>query len=214
MSKTQFQGIDVSKWNGAIQWDKVKPQIDFAILRIGYGAGNIDPMFKTYAASCNALEIPIGGYWFSYAYTEAMAIREADYAIDYIQFYHPEYPIFFDFEYDSETYAMKHGVAAKDCKSLYNRLIHAFCKRVEERGYYASNYCNKDYFNRITAQNLDKFDIWFADYSQSHNTIKHNLCQYTSRGKVSGIPGFVDMNVSNRNYPEIIKKAGLNKYVP
>ena len=72
------KGIDVSRWQGTIDWEKVKADgVEFAMLRAGYGQGNIDAQFERNAGECTRLGIPFGVYWFSYAYTPAMARREA-----------------------------------------------------------------------------------------------------------------------------------------
>ena len=72
------KGIDVSKWQGSVDWQAVKDDgIEFAMLRAGYGQGNIDPQFERNASECTRLGIPFGVYWFSYAYTPEMARREA-----------------------------------------------------------------------------------------------------------------------------------------
>lgn len=212
-NKTQWYGIDVSKWNKSIKWDRVKDYIDFAIIRAGYGKNHIDPKFHENAIACTNYEIPFGIYWFSYALTPEEAKAEANFAVDATANYHLDYPIFYDFEYDSQNNAKRcRGLELSD--SEYNALVRAFCKQVEKRGFYASNYVNKDYFARLDAQTKDKYDVWFADYQCKKESILHNLCQYTSRGKMPGISGYVDLNTSNRDYPGIIAKAKLNRYTP
>ena len=76
---TTYKGIDVSKWQGVIDWEKVKADgVEFAILRAGYGQSGIDEQFERNAQECTRLGIPFGVYWFSYAYTTALAEREAE----------------------------------------------------------------------------------------------------------------------------------------
>ena len=107
---TQKKGIDVSVWQGEINWATVKPNIDFAILRAGYGKNNIDEQFVRNANECSRLGIPFGVYWFSYALNEQQAKKEADYVCNVVAKYKLSYPICYDFEYDSTNYANKNGV--------------------------------------------------------------------------------------------------------
>lgn len=102
-----YNGIDVSKWQGKINWSKAKKYIDFAIIRAGYGKGNVDEYANYNIEQCEKYKIPYGLYWFSYAYNKDMAEREADYLLRVIGYHKPEYPLYFDFEYDSVDYAKK-----------------------------------------------------------------------------------------------------------
>lgn len=198
-----LKGIDVSKHQGAIRWDLVKPQIDFAMLRAGYGKGNIDSFFDVNAINCNNLKIPIGAYWFSYAYSEEMARNEAKFCINIIKAHKIEYPVCFDFEYDSEKYARKNGVTVT--AALMNKMATAFLSEIEKAGYYAMNYTNIDYLNRGFSQLTGKYDTWLAQWNVKEPTKKCGIWQYSDNGKVSGINGRVDMNYSYYNYKEVIK---------
>lgn len=188
--------IDVSKWQGAINFKKVKSAgIDGVVIRAGYGKGNNDPKFKDYIEGAIAAGIEyIGIYWFSYAYTVDMARREAQYCNDVISGYknHINLPVFFDWEYDSMNYAHKVGVYPK--KTLITDMNIAFCQRIKELGYEPGYYLNLDYSrNYIDVSRLTEFKKWFAYYSSTKQTNCY-LWQYTSSGKVSGISGNVDMN--------------------
>lgn len=198
-----LKGIDVSKHQGAIRWDLVKPQIDFAMLRAGYGKGNIDAFFDVNAVNCNHLKIPIGAYWFSYAYTEEMARNEAKFCINIIKTHKIEYPVCFDFEYDSEKYAKKNGVTVN--KALLNKMAIAFLSEIEKAGYYAMNYTNIDYINRGFSELTSRYDTWLAQWSVKEPTKKCGIWQYSDNGKVNGINGRVDMNYSYHDYKEVIK---------
>ena len=107
----KHRGIDISVWQGAPDFEKVKESgVEFVIARAGYGKNNIDKQFYRTAAECNRLGIPLGVYWFSYALSTEEAAREARYCLEAIRPYQLEYPVFFDLEYDSVQYAAKHGV--------------------------------------------------------------------------------------------------------
>lgn len=208
------KGIDVSKWQGDIDWAKVKADgVEFAMLRAGYGKGNIDEKFKRNISECNRLGIPCGVYWFSYAYTEDMAKKEAQYCLEAVKPYKLEYPIAFDFEYDSVNYAKKKGVTVT--KTLATKLVKAFCGEIEKAGYFAMNYTNKDYLNKYFDADVPKlYATWLAQWPA--NPVLTNpptgaaIWQYTSKGSVKGISGSVDMDAAYNDYPALIRRLGLN----
>ena len=109
-----IKGIDVSKHNGTINWSKVKNDgVKFAIIRAGYGTDTIDPKFKSNIEGAIAAGLDVGIYWFSYATSESKAKVEANKCIEVLKQYKDKitYPVFFDFEYDSVSYAKKKGVS-------------------------------------------------------------------------------------------------------
>ena len=107
-----FKGVDVSRHQGIIDWDKFleDEHSDFAIIRAGFGKNNIDAQAVRNVAECERLGIPYGLYWFSYALTPEMARREAEYLSDFVGKHKPSYPLVYDFEYDTVTHAVKNGV--------------------------------------------------------------------------------------------------------
>ena len=210
------KGIDVSQWQGTIDWTKVKAAgIEFAMIRAGYGQNNIDPQFKRNIAECNRLGVPCGIYWFSYAYTEAMAIREAEYALAAVEPYKLEYPIAFDYEGASVDYAKKNGVVPD--KAHVTALANAFCGRIEQAKYYAMVYTNPSYLSTYFDSSVPKsYDIWLAQWPanpdpSSKPSQAGGIWQYTSSGAVAGISGRVDMDAAYYDYPGIIAKNGLNQ---
>ena len=205
------KGIDVSKHQGKIDWAKVSPQIDFAMLRAGYGKGNLDACFDMNAAACNNLGIPIGVYWFSYAFTPEMAKREAQFCINIIKPYKISYPVCFDFEYDSTKYAQKNGV--KVTSDLLCDMATAFLSEIEKAGYYAMNYTNIDYLNKGFSRLTGRYDTWLAQWSVSEPTKKCGIWQYSDSGKVSGINGNVDMDISYYDYTKYTTKVDYSKMV-
>lgn len=204
-----YKGIDVSKWQGVIDWAKAKADgVEFAILRAGYGQNNIDEYFKRNADECTRLGIPFGVYWFSYAYNVDRAEREAQYCLDAVAPYKLSYPVAFDFEYDSVDYAKKKGVTIT--KTLASALARAFLGKIEEAGYYAVLYANADYLSRYFDAELPKrYDTWLASWPSNPNPDNKpasagGLWQYTSKGAVDGISGNVDMNYAYYDYPSLI----------
>lgn len=213
-----LKGIDVSTWQGKIDWEKVKADgIEFAMIRAGFGNNNIDQWFKRNIEECNRLGIPCGVYWFSYAYTEEMAKREARQCLAAIKPYRVEYPVCYDFEYGSVDYARKKGVAIT--KALATSFAEAFCDEVEKAGYYAMNYTNRDYIKKYFDMSiLKKYDIWLALWPSSKKpdvdrSGECGLWQYTDKGTVEGISGPVDMNIAYKDYPAIVRNKGLNGFV-
>ena len=203
-----MKGIDVSKWQGNINWPLVKA--DFAILRAGFGkeTSQKDPMFETYYAGAKAANIPVGAYWYSYAKSVAEAKQEAAACLAAIKGKQFEFPIYFDIEDKSQT-----GLST----SVLTAMCEAFCETLEAAGYFVGVYANTNWFrNYLDHARLSKrYTIWLADYRAGYDkTLKRDMHQYTSIGTVAGITGYVDMNTCTRNFPSIIKNAGLNGYSP
>jgi len=210
------RGIDLSTHNQVTDWDKVRQAVDFIILRAGYGAGNIDEKLVPYAAACMEQGIPLGLYWFSYAYTPEMAKREAQYCIHQAKKYQVAYPIAFDFEYDSVRYAERKGV--KVTKQLVMDMTVAFCSEIKKAGYIPLVYTNKDYAGRyFDLEQLKKegYEIWYAYYNKASDREDMAIWQYTDSGSIPGISGRVDRNISYVDYVDKsgwIEEAGRWKY--
>lgn len=203
------KGIDVSKWQGTINWESVKAAgVEFAMLRAGYGQGNIDAQFERNASECTRLGIPFGVYWFSYAYTPEMAKREAQFCMDAVRGYKPEYPVAYDFEYDSVDNAAEKGVSVT--KALASSLVRAFCEEVKAGGYYPMVYANPNYLAAYFDADIPKeYDIWLAKWPRDPDIAVEpeqagGMWQYTSSGTVSGITGRVDLDAAYKDYPAII----------
>ena len=206
-----IRGIDVSYFQGTIDWQAVKASgIEFAMLRAGYGSETVDAQFERNARECNRLGIPIGAYWFSYAYTPEMARREADMCIRTIRGFKVEYPVAFDYETPSINYAAGNGVTVTP--GLATALVDAFCGRVEDLGYFAMYYSNRDFLNRWFDDSLrEKYALWYARYQPDPGLEGAAMWQYANNGSVSGISGNVDMNNSFYDFPKVISDAGLNQ---
>ena len=193
-------GVDVSYWNGTgVDWTKAKAAgIDFTIIRVGYGKGNIDSTAEGNAKRAAAAGVGVGYYWFSYAQTAYEARAEADYLCNEIERIgiKPTYPVCYDYEYDSEE--------KKPPKESIVNLARAFLARVKERGYYPANYTNLDYLNRGFADLLGEYDLWYARWGVSAPGRECGIWQYTSTGHPNGFTGNVDMNICYKDYPAII----------
>lgn len=185
--------IDVSYHNGNIDFKKVKSDgVDGVIIRAGYGKGNIDKKFKINIARALDAGLLVGVYWFSYAYTVEMAKAEAEYCLRAVNGYELKMPIFFDWEYDSMSYANRNGVTPN--MELITDMNLAFCQVVASTGRKAGYYGSMDYFKRyIDTSKLKGFTKWLARYTNQEQT-DCDLWQYSSTGRVNGINGNVDMN--------------------
>lgn len=219
------KGIDVSEHQGVINWELTKPEIDFAMLRVGYGQNNIDKQFIRNATECNRLGIPFGVYWFSYASTAEMAKAEAGYCLAAIKPFKVEYPVCFDFEYDSTANALKKGVTIT--KELASAMVTAFLTAIEGAKYYGMNYANADYLSRYFSDNIPvRFDTWLASWPTLESMIEALKAGDTTNapracgiwqwgGKTySGISGNVDSNNAYKDYAQIIRDWGLNNLAP
>lgn len=206
-----FNGIDVSRYQGDIDWDSVNPHIYFAMIRAGFGKNNIDAKARRNVSECERLRIPYGLYWFSYALHPEMAKKEAEYMIDFIGEHKPEYPIVYDFEYDTVVHAVRNGVRV-DRQFVLN-CTEEFCRTLEERDFYAMFYTNRDYYQRYyqASKVAEKYDMWYARYADSPGR-PVTLWQKSDSGKISGINGKVDLDQTERNYPFIIRRAKLNNW--
>ena len=205
-----IHGIDVSQHQGSIDWRKVKASgIQFAMRRAGYGASPVDGECERNARGCMEAGIPFGVYWFSYAYTPEMARREAEKCISVIREYKVQYPVCYDFEYDSVRYARQNGVRVT--RTLATRLVEAFCGRVEELGYFAMYYSNLDYLERMFAPELRrKYALWYARYASAPGETGIGMWQYRDNGRVDGIRGNVDMDSAYKDFARVISEEGLN----
>ncbi|MCD8300385.1 MAG: hypothetical protein LUC41_04335 [Clostridiales bacterium] len=197
------QGIDVSYYQGTIDWTSVKNcGVDFAIVRVAYrgygdsGALKEDPQFKTNLTGAIAAGIPVGVYIYSQATTETEAVEEADFIIDKIQGYDVTLPVVMDFEYaeSSDGYIgrlYKADLSAADATAICN----AFCAEVTARGYTPMIYANKYMLeNQMNASDLTG-TVWLAHYAKSTNYAgDYGYWQYEYSNFVDGISGNVDMD--------------------
>lgn len=200
------KGIDISHHQGTIDFDKLKGNADFAMVRTSYGAFYEDRNYKQNIEGLERVGIPYGFYHFSYATDVADAKKEAEGFINLIKNYKPLYPVVIDIESSDRT-ANVRGDTLVDIAST-------FCKMVEDAGYYVMIYANLDYLNnKLNSSELNKYDKWLAQWSSKPTYNKEfGMWQYSSKGSVPGINGNVDLNIAYKDYPVIIKEKGLNNY--
>ena len=200
------KGIDVSKWQEAINFEKVKNAgIEFVIIRAGYGNGNKDGCFEQNYSRAKAAGLAVGAYWYSYATSAAGAKIEAQKCAAILKGKQFEYPVYFDLEEKSQ---LEKG------KDFCSSLITAFCDEMEAQGYFAGFYMSLSAVNAYVTDEVKKrYAFWVAQWNSSCSyTGKHGLWQYSSKGSVSGISGNVDLDYAYVDYPAIIKKGGFNGF--
>ena len=206
----EIKGIDVSSYQGKPDWAKVtKSGIKFAILRIHQKTG-VDSSFEYNYKGCKSNGILIGGYKYSYALTPAQAIDEAEDVIAVLNGRGLDFPVFYDLEWSNQR---------KLGKQAIENITVAFLTRMKKAGYKVGIYCNLDWYNNVLSDTLKKYDCWIARYPASDNgSVQERLrpsvgvgWQYSSKGKVLGISGNVDMNVFYKDYKEedTVKKTKL-----
>lgn len=194
-----LNGMDVSQWQGEIDWKKVKNAgIKFAMIRAGYGKNNIDSKFHQNAQGANQTGIPIGLYWFSYALNTEMARKEAQYTAALAKQYKITWPIAYDLEYDTIEYARKNGVVIT--KTLATSMAQAFCEEIKRQGYIPMIYANLEYLNEYFDRSRLPYGLWYAQYAPEASVREKAIWQYTNRGIVPGIQGAVDLDYGYIDY--------------
>ena len=149
-------GIDVSQWQGNIDWNTVKT--DFAIIRVGYGKvrTQIDSKYEANYNGAKAAGIPVGAYWYSYAMSADEAREEAKVFIDLLKGKQFEYPVYFDVE-EAKTLALG--------RDRVSDIINAFLEEMEKAGYFAGLYMSASHLTNLTTQYVkDRYAIWVAHY--------------------------------------------------
>ena len=205
------KGIDVSVWQGVIDWPKVKASgVEFTMIRVGYGSSDgdsckLDKCFKANIDGALAAGVDAGVYFYSYAKSAAAAAKEAAWVLEQLKPYSGRltYPVAYDLEDPGQ----------KDLgRSVLTAMVVAFEETIEDGGYYAMFYSNLDWCkNRLNMQDLTAYDLWLAQWAAAPtDAFKFGIWQSSSSGSVTGINGRVDMDTAYKDYPAIIKRAGLN----
>lgn len=203
------KGIDVSRWQGEIDWKAVKTSgIEFVILKAGGSDAGFytDAKFEQYYTGAKAAGLPVGAYYYvgKYCISREDGIADAKRFLEIIKNKLFEYPVYIDLE---ETSPASRSGATDACIG--------FCETMEKAGYYCGIYASdvSGFMERLDISRLTKFDKWIARYgSKPTCTPNYGIWQYSSTGKISGIAGNVDMNEAYMDYPVIIKNAELNGF--
>ena len=202
-------GIDVSYWQGNIDWNTVRNSraVDFAIIRAGVDM-RLDQKFKENVTGCARNGIPFGLYWASYAATEEEAAAEARMLYQYAKMCMPTYPLYYDYE-EFSLVNLKKRFPKKSTAWYRQRIrdiITTWGTTIEILGGYAAIYGNKSFTsNYIGADMLKRFDYWFANWTNAALNNDYRMVQYTNRGKIPGIGSAVDLDICRYDYPKLIQ---------
>lgn len=188
------KGMDVSKYQGKIDWEKVKKSdVSFVIIRCGYGSNYVtqdDQYFKENVEACKKYGIPYGIYLYSYATNQTMAKSEVQHVLRLLKAVNakPQYPIYLDME-DAAQWSLS-------AKKLGN-IASYFCNTLIKKGYSVGVYANTNWWlNKLTDKRFEQWNRWVAQYnSYCLYPGPYVMWQYSSKGKVSGVNGNVDMNL-------------------
>lgn len=197
-------GIDVSRFQGAIEWDKVADAgVEFAIIRVGFRGSTegkliIDDYFIDNIEGATENGIDVGVYFYSQAITPDEALEEAQVLLDQIEPYDIKYPVVIDVEYADSDTARTSDMSSDE----YEAAVEAFCGAVKKAGYKPMVYGNVTSFTLLMdAADVDDFDIWIAYYGTPLYYPYHfDIWQYSKSGSVPGIEGEVDLNICITDY--------------
>lgn len=198
--KISHKGIDVSKYQGKIDWEEVaQDDVEYAFIRLGirgYTEGVIleDENFEANIKGARQNDIDVGVYFFTQATSVEEAEEEAQYVLDAIEPYHVAYPVVIDVEAVTNENARTKDLT-KEERTQY---CIAFCEMIRNAGYQPMIYGNlKTFMLLLDLEQLEDYDKWFAFYDeQLYYPYDFKVWQYTDTGKVKGIEGEVDLNIS------------------
>ena len=190
-------GIDVSKWNGNIDWTAVRNSgVSYVIIRCGYrgstgGSLIEDPTYRKNIKGAKAAGLQVGVYFFTQAINEVEAVEEASMVLNLISGQGVTLPVYLDVEASG-------GRADGIGKDMRTQVCKAFCQTIQNSGYKAGVYANKTWFTSyINTASLTNYKIWLAQYAATptYTATRYDMWQYSSKGSVAGISGNVDMNI-------------------
>lgn len=204
--KKTVKGIDVSTWQGKIDWAKLKETgIDFVMIRVGLRKINNNEMaederFKYNISQANYYNIPAGVYFYSTAKNEYEVLEEASFTLNLIKDYKITYPVAYDLE------ALGKGRLENISTDVINYDALVFLDYLKAHGYEGMLYGNKSYFDtKWDKARFANYKIWYAHYTDEITTDIADMWQYTSDGRMSGIVGRVDLNEAYFAYEEVIE---------
>ncbi len=208
-------GIDVSKWQGNINWNSVKSSgIDFAIIRAGY-SGVIDPYFETNYKGAKNAGIDVGVYFYTYADSIEKARTDANNCLSWLKGKKLEYPVYFDIEDKKQ---------ASISKSMNTDISLTFLNIMKANGYLAGVYSSASWLegsgakvntSQITSAGYEAWIARYYDYTYNDRfgySQRYGMWQYSCKGNVGGVSGEVDLDICYRDYPSIVKQNGYNGY--
>lgn len=209
IDKGVASGIDVSVWQGKVDWDKIKAAgINYAMIRAGYGdmASQKDKYFEANMEGAEAAGLDCGAYWYSYASSPEDAVLEAEACYEVIKDHKFAYPIY---------YCIEDQCLASFSSKEMSEIIDAFCSTLEKKGYYVGIKSYANFLNtKVEEEIFSKYDVWVAHYGVSKPEFKknYNMWQYTQDGKIDGLSANFDLDYAYLNFPEIMQRNHLNGF--
>lgn len=198
------KGIDVSVWQGVIDWKKVKDSgVKFAIIRSSF-ADTQDKMFEYNITEAAKAGINVGVYHYCYAMNVEEAREEAQFFIETVKPYQINYPLMFDFEDNTQ---IKLG------REALTDIAEAFLSELKNAGYYPMIYSYKNWLNNLLDMDrLSEYEVAVAEWDvpKSTYTGPYGIWQYSCKGKISGIEGDVDLDICYKDYAKIIREGNFN----
>ena len=195
ISNVLYRGIDVSRWQGDINWGQVAAD-DVSFVMLGTRSkGAVDPYFHRNIQQASAAGVKVGVYIYSLAVTPEMAVEEANFVLNLIHDYPVSYPVAFDMEDSTQGALSKDELAA---------IANAFCGRISEAGYYPVIYANDNWLANKLDMGKMNYPVWVARYSAKPAYQNPVMWQATSTGAVSGIGGNVDIDFQFKDFASVI----------
>ena len=201
----RHRGVDVSHWQGDIDWQKAAADdVDFVMLGTRY-KGDTDPKFRENADNAVKAGVKLGAYIYSYATTPEEAAKEADFILKLVKDYPISYPIAFDAENEKTL-----GALSKD---QMTEIVHTFCKKISDAGYYPILYAN-DYWlqNKLDMNALSQYPVWVAAYERMPKYDRYVMWQGTDSGSVAGVQGNVDIDLQFVDFSDKIPADSWKKF--
>lgn len=202
-NKLKLKGIDISEFNGFIDFEKLKDEVDFVIIRATFGRYGVDKLFKRNVEQAIKYNIPFGLYYYSYAINEEQGKEETNFFIKTTSEYFDKvsFPCFIDME-DSDGYKKNHGNPTGEI--LTNICVNA-CKELSNYKVFVGVYANKNYFDKILdKEKLKGFSKWLAWWNDEAETLinkeDYTMLQFSNKGKLKSIKGDADVNYSFVDY--------------
>lgn len=204
--ESSMKGIDISRWQGDIDFSKLKT--DFAIIKAGGSDAGLyrDRRFDEYYAALKKKKIPVGAYYFvgKKCKSRADGVADAKRFINLLKGKQFEMPVYIDFEAPDATF-----------KEANTDACIGFCETMEAAGYFTGIYASdiSGFKDRLNLERLKPYSLWVARYGSKPKYVKsYGIHQYSSTGTVAGIKGNVDLDECTVDYPAIIKKKHFNGY--
>lgn len=210
MNNPVYRLIDLSKWNGKVDFNRVKSAgIDGVIIRTGFGSESprqVDYRFEEYYAGAKAAGLYVGAYHYSYAKTVSQAVSEAEFMLKLIKGKSFELPVYGDFEEQGKL-----------SKSVCTAMVKAFCDKLEASGAWAGIYSYDTFFkDKLTEDIPKRYTCWVARvenvFPKCVSSANIGIWQNSWKGRISGISGDVDLDYCFKDFPVLIERTKLNRF--